>query len=109
MTAGPHQFVYREPAWWVHTDQGVVLDGPYRDESAARAGGNDVAARLRAAMRRERYSERQVADRVRALRVSFGTRHWPCGWFEPYEPPGTTNSDTCAAKKQGVQGSPRPR
>ncbi len=84
MTAGPHQFDRRDPAWFVHTDQGVVLAGPFADEASARVGGNQVAANLRAAMRRERYTERQVAERVVALRVSLGTRHWPCGWFEPY-------------------------
>lgn len=83
MTAGPHQYG-REggPAWWIHTDQDVVLAGPFPDESAARAGGNHVADQLRAAMRRERYGEATIGERVAVLRIGFGIRQWPYGWFE---------------------------
>lgn len=82
MTAGPHQYRWNIPAWYVHTDQGVVLAGPLPDELTARIRGNQVAAELRAAMRRERYSERQVAERIRALRISRGIRQWPAGLFQ---------------------------
>lgn len=84
MTAGPHQYRYDlAAAWWVHTDQGVVLAGPFPDEAAARAAGNEVAGRLRASMRQERYAERVIGQRVAALRVGRGTRQWPYGWFDP--------------------------
>lgn len=82
MTAGPHQFRPGEPAWYVHTDQGVVLAGPLPDEETARIRGNQVADELRASMRRDRYSERAVAERVRALRISRGVRQWPAGLFQ---------------------------
>lgn len=88
MTAGPHQFdPRRDPAWWVHTDQGVVLAGPFSCEAQARAGGNEVAAQLRAAMRRERYSERAITARVRALRIGFAVRTWPHGGIAIASPP----------------------
>lgn len=95
MTASPQQYAHREPMWWVATDQGVVLAGPFPDEITAREGGNAVAARLREAMRRERYSEVRIAERVRALRVNFGVRVHPHGGFERCE------------RASGVHGSDR--
>lgn len=86
MTASPEQYAHREPAWWVHTDQHVVLSGPFPDEAAARAGGNAVAALLREAMRRERFSQARIAERVRALRVGYGVRVHPHGGFEARRP-----------------------
>lgn len=80
--ASPEQYPWQREAWYVTTDQGVVLGGPYPDELAARAGGNVVAEELRASMRRERFPERQVAERVRALRVGFGIRERPHGLFD---------------------------
>lgn len=79
--ASPQQYPHQVMHLYVVTDQGVVLGGPYDDEQTARAGGNQIAAELRASMRRERFSEAQVAERVRALRIGYGVRERPHGLF----------------------------
>lgn len=83
MTASPDQFSRpTAPAWYVHTDQGVMLAGPFDTEAEARTAGNDAAARLRAGMRRDRqFTEADVRARVAALRVGFGTTTYPHGGF----------------------------
>lgn len=82
MTASPTQYTRDTTGWYCHTDQGVCLDGPYSTESEVRQAGNAVAAELRASMRRENYSERDIAARVRALRIGYGRKSHPHGRFE---------------------------
>jgi hypothetical protein len=80
--ADPSQYPeLRSPSWYVHTDQGVLLAGPYPDEQTARAQGNRVAAQIRAGMRREGHREPATAERVQALGVSLGVTEPPHGAF----------------------------
>jgi hypothetical protein len=83
----------RPPAWYVHTDQGVLLAGPYPDEQTARAHGNRLPTQIRAGMRREGHTEPAIAERAQALRVSLGTTEPPHGEFRVRRPHAPAHPD----------------
>lgn len=72
MTADPSRCPERPPAWYVATDQGVVLAGPFRDYPAAILGHARVAERLRAALMREQASAVFIAGRLLAVAPRWG-------------------------------------
>jgi hypothetical protein len=82
--AGPHQFPDRIPAWYVYTDDAVVLAGPFSAEAGARTAGARIAMRMAEAMRRDggASAPADIRRRVDRLRVGFGLRPAPDGKFE---------------------------
>lgn len=82
MTASPEQYSRASIGWLIYTADGLVVSGPHVTEAEARLAGNGFAAELRASMQREHYNPRQVAARIRVLRVGYGRRSHPHGGFE---------------------------
>jgi hypothetical protein len=82
VTAGPGQYSAAESAWWVITDQWVILAGPFARRAAADRAVDEVVECLLAGLVRERRSTAFITARVCAVRVAHGRRAWPHGHFE---------------------------
>jgi hypothetical protein len=82
MTADPSRFPDRPPTFYVVTDQGIALAGPYMTRQEAVEARTDVVERLRAAMMAERSSGAAIATRVRAVVVAYGVLVGPQQAFE---------------------------
>jgi hypothetical protein len=82
VTAGPDRSRVSPPAWFVTTDQGIVLAGPFRTRAEATRARTDVVERLRSGMQRERFTGEQIAARVRAVLVGYGVLTGPWQRFE---------------------------
>lgn len=78
----------RPPAWYVATDQGVVLAGPFPEQATAWAARRTVLANLRADLMRDRRPGWFVAQQLRAVRVCFGTLVGPWRQLRPMDPDG---------------------
>lgn len=90
MTADSSRYPDRPAAWFVVTDQGLRLAGPYATRSEALAGRWDAVERLRASMLAERFTAAQIDARDRAVVVAWGVLVGPWQQFEAIEsPPGT--------------------
>jgi hypothetical protein len=83
VTAGPDRQVDRPPAWFVTTEQGVILAGPYLTRAEAEWAHAEVVNHLETELARAGRPGRFIARRIAAVRVSFGLRSWPHGRFEP--------------------------
>lgn len=70
----------RPPAWFVTTDQGVVLAGPFPDRTDAVTAYRDVVAGLRRDLTGRQPGE-YIAARVRAVRVAWGRTRGPHAEF----------------------------
>jgi hypothetical protein len=75
------------PAWFVATDQGVVLAGPFADRAAAWAARGAVITKLRADLMRDRRPGWFVARRLRAVQVRFGVLTGPWQHLQSLSPP----------------------
>lgn len=101
-TAGPGQYGSEQvPAWFVATDQRVILAGPFASLDEARRAHRDVVERLRAELMRAGRPGKFIAERVAAVGVRFGLRCWPHGRFESRrwrnEPNGSATSPSCGS------------
>ncbi len=88
MTADPSRSPERPPAWWVATDQGVVLAGPYDDWPVALVGHARTIARLRESLERDRRTELFIAERCAAVAPRWGALTGAWQHFRPV--PGST-------------------
>ncbi len=83
MTADPSRTPKRPPSWWVATDQGVVLAGPYDDWPRALVGHARAVARIREALEREQRPPCFVAERCLAVAPRWGVLSGAWQHFEP--------------------------
>jgi hypothetical protein len=90
MTADPSRSPERPPAWWIATDQGVVLDGPYEDWPVALVGHARVIARLREALEREHRPPGFIAARCVAVAPRWGVLSGAWQHFRPASGPAET-------------------
>lgn len=85
MTADPSRYPERPPAWYVITDQGLRLDGPFEARSAAAEARERVVRRLTEQMGAQRYSAAEIAARIQAVVVAHGQLVGPWQHFVPGE------------------------
>lgn len=83
MTAGPDRSPRRPAAWYVATDQGVVLAGPFADWPRALLARARVVAQLRADLEREDRSPAFIAGRCAAVAPRWGVLIGAWQRFEP--------------------------
>jgi len=89
VTADPSRAPERPASWYVVTDQGVVLAGPYDDRADARMAYDVVVAELRHDLMRARKSGQFIHERVAAVGVRWGRTVGAWGGFEAATPPST--------------------
>lgn len=87
MTADPSRSPERPPAWWVATDQGVVLAGPYDDWPVALVGHARTIARLRDALEQDRRTASFIAERCAAVAPRWGELTGAWQHFRPVTRP----------------------
>lgn len=83
MTADPSRYPERPAAWFVVTDQGLRLEGPFESLDGATKAREHVVARLAEQMRTQRYSAAEIAARVQAVVVAHGVLVGPWQHFAP--------------------------
>lgn len=72
LTADQSRTPDHPPAWFVATDQGVVLAGPFPTYTAALVAHGRVVERLRASLNREQAAPAYIASRLRAVAPQWG-------------------------------------
>lgn len=85
MTADPSRYPERPAAWYVVTDQGLRLEGPFDARSGATEAREHVVGRLAEQMRTQRYSAAEIAARLQAVVVAHGHLVGPWQHFVPSE------------------------
>ncbi len=85
MTAGPDRSPDRPAAWFVATDQGVVLAGPCADWPQALLARARVLARLREDLEREGRSSAFIASRCAVVAPRWGVLIGAWQRFEPVD------------------------
>jgi hypothetical protein len=83
VTADPSRCPERPPAWFVVTDQGIRLAGPYDGRAEAERARAVVVESIRRSMMRERFPGAEIAARIRAVRVDRGVLLGPWQHFTP--------------------------
>lgn len=86
VTADLSRFPERSPAWFVATDQGVVLAGPFDTVHRARAVRTEVVESLRRELMADRRPGAFIAERITAVEVRWGVLVGPWGQFETRTP-----------------------
>lgn len=88
MTADPSRSPERPPAWWIATDQGVVLGGPYDDWPVALVGHARTIVRLREALERDQRPPCFIAECCRAVAPRWGVL---TGAWQHFHPAGVSS------------------
>jgi hypothetical protein len=85
VTADSSRSPERPSAWWIATDQGVVLGGPYDDWPVALVGHARTIARLREVLEREQRPPGFIAERCLAVAPRWGVLTGAWQHFHPLQ------------------------